>query len=393
MNNPFQVLGSDSTDKSEEEGEKSEMIIDPSSELLSSFKEKILEKQISSLIELAEVIDDVISIPPERKQDYKKDFEKYDCAIEKYEEALVKRLNCFDDINESDFIAKIKEQLDNFDTIDLRPLIDFVIDSLNKNEPTGHGGLFLIGIIVNTRPDLITPKLLNLQDKNIAQVGPIVCWIVGQATLSLAIAHLDPLLSHQLIEIFLPQLMSIDKINNEISVCASHLIVRAFNGQNIMRASAAHYAKLLFLTKHTKTKRDKLVGRVFESKINEITVVDMKNLPSQIMEMFPNAPKFACEKFEFEATKKNGGNASFVDGWIEAHSKYKNVSMLYLTKVLSSLPEYVVNKFPMEDLIKGGDFAKLAAMKVQLTNSSFKFIFLCVIIGILYHMWLKKKSD
>jgi hypothetical protein len=60
--------------------------------------------------------------------------------------------------------------------------------------------------------------------------------------------------------------------------------------------------------------------------MDKLTVVDMKDLAPQLMKVFQDAPKFACDIFRAEATKENGRNASFVDGWLEAHAKCKDIS-------------------------------------------------------------------
>jgi hypothetical protein len=78
---------------------------------------------------------------------------------------------------------------------------------------------------------------------NVAHV--IVCWVVGQALSSSSIGHLDPLLSHQLHDFFLPEMLSPDQGFDALAVCASHLIRKAFDKQKIYCISAAHYAKLL----------------------------------------------------------------------------------------------------------------------------------------------------
>ncbi|OHT09765.1 hypothetical protein TRFO_21188 [Tritrichomonas foetus] len=392
MNNPFQALDPTSPENNEGEKDNGDQKTQQPSQIANTFLQQIQNSPISSLSELAEKIEVSLAIEPDNKLNFLKNFDKYSVTVLEYEEDMKKRLSCFEDKEDLLFLKRINDIIAAFDTFDLRPLLDQIIESLNQPEPTGHGGLFLLGIIVARRPDLITPKLLSFSHTNMTKVAPIICWIIGHATSSLTIQHLDPLLSHQLLEIFLPELLNREKSSNAVSVCAAHLIATAFAQQNVMRASAAHYVRILNLTKITKSTRDKRVSSIFKRLIDKLTVVDMKDLAHQMFDIFPDAPKFACELFIQEATKKNGGNASFVDGWIEAHSNHKKASMKYLTEVLGSLPEYVVNKFPMEDLIKGGDLAKLAAMKVQLTNSSFKFIFILVIVAILYTTWNKRMS-
>lgn len=394
MSNPFQALSGPNSNKNIEDAK----IVDTSSnesysEADGSYLDEIRNNHFSSLIELAETIESLISICPEDRLNFRRDFDNFKkLSVLEYEESLKKRLACFEDKEDPEIIIDIKMKISEFDTIELAPLLESICKTLFQPEPKGHGGLFLIGIVVSQRPDLITPKFLSFPHETMIKIAPVVCWIVGHAVSSPTIAHLDPLLSQQLLEIFLPELTNKDKSSNAVAVCAAHLIANAFRQQNIYRASASHFAKLLTLT-HSKinSNRDHHIMEVFKNIVPKIDVIDMKDFAPQMMKMFPEAPKFACDLFIYNSTIENGGNASFVDGWIEAHSTYKKASMTYLSYVLGSLPESVVNKFPMEDLIQGDDLSKMAAMKVQLTNSSFRFIFILVLIWILHSVWSKEK--
>lgn len=395
MSNPFQALSDPNSGKKIE----ADKMIDSSSNDSTgeeddySYLDVIRNKEFSSLTELAETIETLMTIKQEDKLNFCRDFDNFKrLSTVEYEESMKKRLECFEDKEDPDLIIDIKSKVSEFDTIELGPLLESINETLLLPDPKGHGGLFLTGIIVSQRPDLITPKFLSFPHETMIKVAPIICWIVGHAVSSPTIAHLDPLLSHQLLEIFLPELMNKDKSSNAVAICAAHLIANSFRQQNIYRASSSHFTKLLTLT-HSKinSKRDRHIMEVFKSIVPKIDVIDMKDFAPQLMKMFPDAPKFACDLFIFNATKENGGNASFVDGWIEAHSKYKKASMTYLTHVLGNLPESVVNKFPMEDLKEGDDLARMAAMKVQLTNSSFRFIFILVLLWIIHSVWNKEK--
>lgn len=395
MDNPFQALSGPNSGKKIEDGKMSDYSTNETSgeEEDYSYLDVIRNKNFSSLTELAETIETLMPIKPEDRLNFCRDFDNFKrfTPVE-YEESMKKRLECFEDKKDQDLIIDIKAQISKFDTIELSPILESINETLLQPEPKGYGGLFLIGIIVSQRPDLITPKLLSFPHETMIKVAPIVCWIVGHAVSSPTIAHLDPLLSHQLLEIFLPELMNKDKSSNAVAICAAHLIANSFRQQNIYRASSSHFTKLLTLT-HSRinSKCDRHIMEVFKSIVPKIDVIDMKDFAPQLMKMFPDAPKFACDLFIFNATRENGGNASFVDGWIEAHSRYKKASMTYLTHVLGNLPESVVNKFPMADLIKGDDLARMAAMKVQLTNSSFRFIFILVLLWIIHSVWNKDK--
>lgn len=385
-NNPFHSLSNNSILVESAKDEQK------TNDQTQSFLYLIENQHCSSLIELAEVTEQILDIKPEEKDGFRKDFDKYQKQSKKdYDECLKKRLGCFEEKEDPDLIACIRAKLGEFDTMNLRPLLESINETLFQPEPHGYGGLFLLGLIVSHRPDLITPKLFSFPHEVMLKVAPSICWMIGHATTSQRIAHLDPLLSHQLLEIFLPELSNPKKESTALAICAAHLIYDAFEHQKVFRAIAYHYVKLLQLIHpNSNTYRDKQIADIFRTLVPKLDVVDKKDFAMQMFKQFPSAPDFACELFIKEATKENGGNASFVDGWIENHSSHKDASMNYLTKVLKNLPENVVNKFPMEDLIKGGDLAKLTAMKVQLTNSSFRFIFIICVIWAFMSFWKDK---
>ena len=301
------------------------------------------------------------------------------CKGEKVDAMIDEIYRFFAEHEDALFMAHLRERIMGFDTVDLKPMLDRTIKRLEERDLSGFATLFLIGTIVAQRPDLVTPKLLGESHEPIAKVAPFVCWIVSRAISSSSIEHLDPLLSHNLLEFFLPRMMSGDEAD-AVSLRAAPLIDDAFKGQKVYRVCSEHYVKLLKLAHKKKTGRDQQVAEVLRALVKKLVVTDMKDLARQMMQEFPDAPDFACRMFVAEATKENGTNVSFVDGWVEAHGSHKKVSMMYLGKVLRDLPEAVVNKFPMRDLREGGDLATLAAMKVELTNASFRFTFLIFLL-------------
>lgn len=367
--NPFAPLGHETKgidDNPETHEEKDKLV------------ERICSQTFSSISELAEAISEDFEMGAEMTDTYKTGFTNW--SSKEYSENFYRRCECFKEKEHSEFMAVLRERLDVFHTIELRPLIDRAITDLAKNEKTGYGILWLIGVVVSTRPDLLTSDLLCYTPDPL--VDTVISWIASKATESSSISHLDPLLSHQLLQLFLPEMLNSDQERDAMAVSSAHLVVNAFNNQKIYRVSAEHYAKLLKLVNNTKkTKREKLVIDIINPIMKKLTVVDMKDFARQMMEVFPQAPPFACALFR-RNTRDKKGNACFVDGWIEAHSSHKKVSMLYLQRVFAKLPETVVNKFPMEDLKEGGDLASLAAMKLELTNSSFRLLFmvLCALV-------------
>lgn len=315
------------------------------------------------------------------------------CKDDKIDSMIDEIYHFFAERQDSTFMSKVREKIMGFDTLDLKPMLERTICLLNERNLTGFSSLFFIGTIVSQRPDLVTSKLLSEQPCPLSRVAPFLCWLVSRAASSSSIEHLDPLLSHNLLEFFLPKMMSRDDSDTVVSLRAAKLIDNAFKGQKVYRICSEHYVKLLKLAHRRKKGLDAQVAEILLPLVQKLVVTDMKDLARQMMLEFPEAPGFACRMFVEEATKENGTNVSFVDGWVEAHASHKKVSMVYLGKILKDLPEAVVNKFPMQDLKEGGDLATLAAMKVELTNASFRFTFLIVLLIVAwqicnhYHFW------
>ncbi|KAH0792031.1 hypothetical protein GPJ56_004040 [Histomonas meleagridis] len=373
----------DETKEAEEEVDQKENHQSP---LVKSFLQRIENTQISSITELAEIINEVVKETDQNiLPDFKKFFEeKNKLSTEKYESELQKQLNFIQDKVDSEFVSSIQRVVSTFDPIDIQPLTSKLIESSTDDNLFSTGPLLLASIIIKNRPDLLIPELFTFTHSQISQVGPIICFLSGEATLSNSISHLDPLMSHQLLELFLPELLNFDVTSTNVSICSSHLIANAFNRQKIYRTTAAHYVRLQELLLRIKTHRDKHVASVLFPIVKKLTVVDVKDLASQIFEIFPNAPPFACGIIIRESSKRRETSASFLDGWVEVHSKHKEASMRYLTSVFSCLPDDFINKFPLEDLKKGGDLAYLSAMKLELSNSSFRCIFLLFLVALIY---------
>jgi hypothetical protein len=123
----------------------------------------------------------------------------------------------------------------------------------------------------------------------------------------------------------------------------------------------------------------------------QLTVVNMKEFAREMMDVFPKPSDVSCAQFAAHAQKAHGESASFVDGWLDAHKDLQThvVSMLYLSALIGALPEDVITKFPIGDLRKCGGTGKLAARRMKLTNSSFRFMFLVSLIVLMYHLNLK----
>jgi hypothetical protein len=134
------------------------------------------------------------------------------------------------------------------------------------------------------------------------------------------------------------------------------------------------------------------IRAVFEPIVNRCTVVDMKEFARQMMEAFPQPAEIAKQKFVESAAKGRGENASFVDGWLETHKQNHEVSMGYLSELVDQLPESVITKFPMEDVKRCGYLGRLAARKLRLTNSSFRFIFVFAVLSLCVYFLQRRKG-
>jgi hypothetical protein len=66
--------------------------------------------------------------------------------------------------------------------------------------------------------------------------------------------------------------------------------------------------------------------------------------------------------------------------------------MAYLSELVDQLPESVVTKFPMKDVKRCGYPGRLAARKLRLTNSSFRFIFVFAVLSLCVYVLQQRKG-
>ena len=381
--NKFDSLHEDSTETSSDCGPNSGY----ENSITKKFEKKLEEKTIESIIDLVEIINDILCSQFDFISNFDKVYKEIvNLSVEKYENQLQKLFNYFRESDDYELLDAIYKVVSKFDPINIQPLIFNVFQAIKDKNERRIGIVWLIISIIQNRPDLLVPELFTVTHSQINDFGSVICWVAGEALFSQSISHLDPLMSHQLLELFLPEMLNKDETSIAISICAAHLISNAFKRQGIYRTTAAHYMKLQKLLLRTKTHRDKHVSSVIYPIFKKLTVVDVKDLAQQLFINFPEAPSFGCDLILRESSKKKETSASFLDGWIEAHPKYKTISMKYLSNVFSGLPEYAISKFPMEDLKNCGDLASLAALKLELTNASFRCIFILFLVGIYYFL-------
>lgn len=306
-----------------------------------------------------------------------KDYEE-----ENYKIFLNDRLTCFKYFKDTDIVDTISDIISTIEPLEITPLIEKCINE-KKFSTTYCTTLFLLGIIVKLRPDLITPKTFEFTTDIFLESMPIITWIIGCALQSDKIAHLDPLVSHQIIEIFLAnKILSKESKCDEAAICAAHLIHQSFYKQNVYRITSSHFAQLTEISLRQNTPRDCYVANVLLQTIRSLSVSDKKLLAAQLLEVFPDAPISVIEIFIYEATRKT--SATFVDGWVEAHATYGKESMKYLNAVAGQVPESIICKFPKKDLRKGSNRVRLALVNRELKNTSTRVCTMCVLLLIIY---------
>ena len=278
---------------------------------------------------------------------------------------------------------KIIEYLHSNEYDDISDLIDYC---LNKNQKNNFifGTYFLISTLIKERPDLINSNLFKFSIP--IEKYSILIWILSQALHSNKILHLEPLLSNQYLEIFLPILLISENINDLILIFLIFLIYKSFINQKVFSIKSEHFVQLLHISKRISTSKDNYISNIINLFIKEIQILDYKNLPKYLMEFFPDAPEFVSNIFIKEININK--NVTFIDGWIESHYNHKRISMIYIECISNKIPKRIVCKFPLNDLKFGDNRIKLILLEVELTNSSFRFLFLILLILIIIYKFM-----
>ena len=346
-------------------------------------------KQCKNLIDLSCLVDKLVATPEGGTACFEHHFFDYEDYEESdYDTFMDQRSKCYKEFEDVEFVKEISNAVIVFEPLEIRPLIDKFINSLSNGKTACFGTLFLIGLIVSQRPDLITPEAFSFTHEKFLEVSPILSWIIYKSLQSDKITHLDPLISHQLLEIFLGTMVSKEKESDPAAICSAHLIRMAFEKQKIMRVSSKHFAHLIEISNRQSTPRDCHVAHVLLPLIEKLSTIDKKALAMQLMEVFPDAPECATDVFIKEISKK--GNVTFVDGWVEAHSTHQQESIRYLNAVAGKIPEKIVCKFPKKDLRQGSNRIKLAVVQVELTNTSFRFCFIVFVALIIMYFYNRR---
>jgi len=340
-------------------------------------------KKPESILELAILMDDFANVPNVYHSIFSEHyFHFYRYSIADYHRFYQERLDCLKNIFDVSFKELLLKIVATFEPLDIKPLLQRIIECDIHHSSDWVGTLLLIGTIIDHRPDLLTPELLRFPRNEFNRISPIITWVAGQALGSEKITHLDPLLSHNLLEVFLGEMLSDDSDSSAVAVCATHLIVDCFKLQDVDLISASHFARLLYISKKELSNRDQHISQLLNTIISDLSVSDKKDLAAQLMEVFFDAPDFICKIFIDEITRKK--NATFIDGWVECVTTHVNESMRYLDAISADIPKRIVCKFPKDVLNKGGNRIRLVSIEVELTNSSFRFCFIIFLIFLLF---------
>ncbi|EAY18177.1 hypothetical protein TVAG_122430 [Trichomonas vaginalis G3] len=308
---------------------------------------------------------------------------------DKYKIFLNDRLICFKYFKDNDVVHAISDLISTIEPLEITPLIENCINN-EKHDQTYIATLFLLCMIVKLRPDLITPKTFNIENEKFLESMPLITWIISCSLQSDKIAHLDPLVSHQIIDIFLNNsILSKDSKYDDVAICAAHLIAQSYYKQNVYRITSSHFAQLTEISLRQTTPRDCYVANVLLTTMRSLSVSDKKLLAAQLLEVFPDTHLSVIDIFKYEATRKT--SATFVDGWVEAHATHREASMKYLCAVAGQVPERIICKFPKKDLRNGSNIVRLALVNVELKNTSTRVCTICFFLLIIY--WFYKKHQ
>lgn len=359
------------------------------------FEKACKDKNLTSVIELANILDESLRIHQDERTLYCDKYETYDkFNPDDYEKLLDKRISCFQTrYDDQDFINTLIPRIPKEIQIDeIKSLIDSAADKLSKKKPIGHGSLFLIDLLFQKRPEIFNRseedrrKLFYVKHEDVPRAGPPTLWLISRAISQPSQVRMS---TNELISLFINELLNTSEvsISGPYSVWASHLISRHFNETNDSKISAHNYTEIIPLILRLKmqshTNRDQHLQSVLRDILLKLRVSDIENYPYEIINHykdFYNAPKEI--KSEFIHKAKNFPD--FVKGWAECHNKpdIHEASQIYLKEVSQIIPS-VLNSFP-EDVVLTVDneVGELKLKDKNLFNTSIRFTIAIVIVSV-----------
>jgi hypothetical protein len=207
-----------------------------------------------------------------------------------------------------------------------------------------------------------------------APVGPVLTWFIGRLIIeNIGLTYAD------IFHLFIDEILNPDQLSAPISVAASHLLVRANKAR--IPVSSDYFCKFQRRIHADSTShRNEHVSKVLKPISFVLDVTDPRNFALSLITAFPNAPTGAVRMFRLANHQKD-----FLEGWLEAHRRHPDISLLYLDKVSPELSESTLREFPVEDLMKGtSETGQVAARRRKLGRSSWRFLVVIALVGIVF---------
>lgn len=359
------------------------------------FEKAIKGNDLTSLNDLANILDESLRIRQDERTLYCDKYETYDkFNQEEYEKLLDKRASCFETRNnDQDFINTVILRIPKEIKIeDIKSLIDSTVDKLSRKKPTGHGSLFLIDLLFQYRPEIFNQldeeerrKLFFVDHKDIPHAGPPTLWLLSRAILKPSKVKFT---TNELISIFINELLNTSEvsISGPYSVWASYIIERHFNETKDNKLSAHNYTELIPLRLRLRgvphTNRDQHMKNVLFNIFNTFQISDTKNYAREIILHYPdfeNAPREV--KLEFVDYAKK--SPSFIKGWGNCHndSNIHDASVIYLQQISQIVPS-VLDEFP-ENVVAScnNDIAELKMKDKKLFGTSIRFMIVIAMVA------------
>lgn len=360
---------------------------------LQNFQKVCGSKTITNINELSNILDESLRIRQDERLLYCEkyaNYEKYD--IDQYEELIDRRLNCFASREEEDLINEILSKLPETITFDeIVAIVNSTISSLSKKRPSGHGGLFLVDLLMQHQPELFNNatidmkrKLFPMAHENISNSGPVVLWLIGRALNSKSKVNFT---THELMSLFLDELLNHSDVSNSgpFSVYASHLIrrnVQKTGDKNLTSRNCVRLMSLYIRSQESKlTNRDQHVIGVLKDFLPSSTVIDVDKMPKELFMMYPKpqtTPKFVLLVFTRFVKKEN---KKFIDGWVKCvnNPELSETALAYLDIILRVFPN-IIHYFPAQVLNKSNnEIVELQKKKDSLHSTSIRFVIVLII--------------
>ena len=343
-------------------------------------------KTISTISELADLVDTSIRLRTTERQLYCEKYEAYDrLDPEKYEELVDKRLSCFDSRKDGDFLQLLKENLPKeIKKEEITSLIENAAKSLSKKKPVGHGTLFLLDLMFEIKPELFSIDTFKITHENVQSLGPVILWLVGRTIREESRVILK---TNELVGAYASEFLSKElSKSGPFSVYAAHLIKRNIEFRKDSRLNSKNVLVLLKLNlthPSNLSNRDRHVNQVLHHLLSNYKVNDPQTFASELIINFPECDNKEIFKIFGRAVNKS---KPFITGWVKFHQEnpqFQKASLQYFAYISQNYPGSL-SKFPTEMLqSSGSEYAELILRKKSLKQSSIIFSISLVIFFLL----------